>query len=375
MQIIYSFSIVEAGRATLGHDQEVPLPTQRVLDRKIKDQLIRARAYLSFAIPPLSKSDNHSLSGHSTPATTTIKIRPTPPHNRHPLHTCWWWWPSSSSKNHKNKPPSPRKLPIIGNLHQIGLNPHRSLQALTQKLGPLVLIQLGSVPVLVASSAEAAREILKTHDVIFASRPKLSIPHALTYGSKDIAFSPYGEYWRHVRSIAVLQLLSSKRVQSFRHVREEETRVMLDKIGKSSGSVIDLGELLNSLTNNIICRVALGRTYQGVEFNDLLVRFTYLLGSYSVGNYIPWLSWVDRLSGLESRTKKVAEEFDEFLERVLEEHIDKKNTLNGDFGGRNDAGQDLVDILLDVQRENTTNFILHRDVIKAAIMCNFEYST
>ncbi|GJX03129.1 probable galacturonosyltransferase 6 [Tanacetum coccineum] len=45
---------VEAGRATLGHDQEVPLQTRRVLDRKIKemkDQLIRARAYLSFAIP------------------------------------------------------------------------------------------------------------------------------------------------------------------------------------------------------------------------------------------------------------------------------------------------------------------------------------
>ncbi|GJY84641.1 cytochrome P450 71A4-like protein [Tanacetum coccineum] len=282
---------------------------------------------------------------------------------------------SSTSEYHKSKPPSPRKLPIIGNLHQIGSNPHRSLRALTQKHGPLVLIQLGSVPVLVASSAEAACEILKTHDVVFASRPKLSITHALTYGSKDIAFSPYGEYWRQVRSIAVLQLLSSKRVQSFRHVREEETRDMIHKIGKSCGSVVDLGELLNLLTNNLICRVALGRTYQGAEFNDLLVRFTYLLGSFSVGNYIPWLSWVDRLSGLEGRTKKVAEEFDEFLERVLEEHIDKKNAVDDDFGGRNDAGQDLVDILLDVQRENTTNFILHRDVIKAAIMDLFAAGT
>ena len=44
----------EVGRATLGHDQDVPLPARKVLDKKIKemkDQLIRAKAYLGFAIP------------------------------------------------------------------------------------------------------------------------------------------------------------------------------------------------------------------------------------------------------------------------------------------------------------------------------------
>ncbi|KAI3512869.1 hypothetical protein L1887_20190 [Cichorium endivia] len=285
-------------------------------------------------------------------------------------------WFSSASKTKTNQPPSLRKLPIIGNLHQLGSNPHRSLQALTQTHGPLVLIQLGSVPVLVASSAEAAGEILKTHDLIFASRPKLSIPDALTYGSKDIGFSPYGEHWRQVRSIAVIGLLSSRRVQSFHHVREEETRLMIDKIGESCGSKIDLGELLTSLTNNIICRVALGKTFDhGRKFNDLLGRFTYLLGAFSVRNYIPWLSWVDRLSGLDARTRKVAEEFDEVLEGVLEEHINKKSAAGSDFSGGNDEGQDLVDILLDARSENTATFILERDIIKAAIMDLFAAGT
>ncbi|KAI3678860.1 hypothetical protein L6452_38164 [Arctium lappa] len=44
----------EVGRATLGHNQDVPPPARRVIDRRIKemkDQLIRAKAYLSFAIP------------------------------------------------------------------------------------------------------------------------------------------------------------------------------------------------------------------------------------------------------------------------------------------------------------------------------------
>ncbi|MFS7910878.1 putative cytochrome P450 [Helianthus anomalus] len=275
-------------------------------------------------------------------------------------------WFSSTLKPVKNQPPSPRKLPIIGNLHQLGSNPHRALQTITNKHGPLVLIHLGSVPVLVASSAETACEILKTHDLIFASRPKLSIPDTLTYGSKNIAFAPYGEHWRRVRSIAVLQLLNNKRVQSFRQVREQETQVIIDEIGKSRGSVIDLGELLNLLTNNVICRVALGRTYESKKFNDLLVRFTYLLGCFSVGNYIPWLSWVDRVSGLEARTKKVAKEFDEFLEGVLEEHVYKKTMMDGE-GNRNDKGQDLLDILLDLQIESNTS-LMHREVIKAGIM-------
>ncbi|KAJ0950630.1 putative cytochrome P450 [Helianthus annuus] len=283
-------------------------------------------------------------------------------------------WYSSTSNPKKNRPPSPLKLPIIGNLHQLGSNPHRSLQTITKKHGPLVLIQLGNVPALVASSAETACEILKTHDLIFASRPKLSITNTLTYGSKSIAFSPYGEYWRQVRSLAVLQLLSNKRVQSFRQVREQETQVVIDTIAKSCGSVIDLSELISSFTNNVICRVALGRTYGEPEFIDLLIRFTYLAGCFSIGDYIPWLSWVDRLSGLVARTKQAAQEFDEFLEGVLEEHISKKKMVDGDQNG-SDKRQDLVDILLDLQTENTTNFILHRDVIKAAIMDVFAAGT
>ncbi|PWA55732.1 cytochrome P450 [Artemisia annua] len=103
----------------------------------------------------------------------------------------------------KNLPPSPRKLPIIGNLHQLGSNLHRSFQALSHKHGPIILIHLGSVPLLVVSSPEGAREIMNTHDLIFSSRPKLSIPDKLSYGSKDVGFAPYGEHWSGGKSKAL----------------------------------------------------------------------------------------------------------------------------------------------------------------------------
>ncbi|CAH1419141.1 unnamed protein product [Lactuca virosa] len=252
-------------------------------------------------------------------------------------------WISTRLKTKKNLPPSPPKLPIIGNLHQLGLSPYRSLRALSRKHGPLMLMHFGSVPVLVASSPEAAKEIMKTHDLKFCNRPKLRIVDIVVYGSNDITFSPYGEYWRQVKSIAVVHLLNTTRVQSFRKTREEEVGLMIDMIEKSSGSVVDLSELLFRLVNNIVCKAALGRTYPGSKFADLLERFVWVLGAVSLGSYIPWLSW------------------------IKEEGMD--------VDAQSGEDQDLVDILLDVKGDNTTGFTFHRNTVKALILDVFAAGT
>ncbi|KAL6145074.1 hypothetical protein ACLB2K_055762 [Fragaria x ananassa] len=87
-------------------------------------------------------------------------------------------------------PPSPRKLPVMGNLHQISIYPHRSLEALAQIHGPLMLLHFGSKPVLIVSSAEAASQILKTHDLSFSDRPKTAFFKKLLYNFKDVAMAP-----------------------------------------------------------------------------------------------------------------------------------------------------------------------------------------
>ncbi|RCV41959.1 hypothetical protein SETIT_9G176700v2 [Setaria italica] len=68
-------------------------------------------------------------------------------------------------------PPGPWQLPLIGNLPQGPHDlPHRALRELSQSYGPLMLLRLGAVPTLVVSSAEAAREVMRTHDLAFCSR-------------------------------------------------------------------------------------------------------------------------------------------------------------------------------------------------------------
>ena len=93
----------------------------------------------------------------------------------------------------KKLPPGPSKLPLIGNLHQLRGLPHRSLQHLSDEHGPLMFLKLGSIPTLVISSADIAREIFKTHDLVFSGRPVLYAAKKLSYNLSALTFAPYGE--------------------------------------------------------------------------------------------------------------------------------------------------------------------------------------
>nr|GFA37538.1 geraniol 8-hydroxylase-like [Tanacetum cinerariifolium] len=74
-------------------------------------------------------------------------------------------------------PPGPVALPIIGNLLEIGPKPHESLANLSKKHGQLMTIRLGSVTSVVASTPDAAREILQRKDDVCSGR---NVPDAVT---------------------------------------------------------------------------------------------------------------------------------------------------------------------------------------------------
>ncbi|CAO2841640.1 unnamed protein product [Amaranthus hypochondriacus] len=163
----------------------------------------------------------------------------------------------SMQKTPTKLPLGPPKLPIIGNLHLVSSKstlPHRRLAELSKKYGRVMMMQLGQVPTLVVSSAEMAKEVMKTHDSVFCNRPELMVAKEVFYDCKDIGLAPYGEYWRQVRKISTLELFTSKRVESFRFIREEETNNLLKVIYKEVGSSVNLSNKFFVLACDLMCR-------------------------------------------------------------------------------------------------------------------------
>ncbi|CAK9178442.1 unnamed protein product, partial [Ilex paraguariensis] len=265
-------------------------------------------------------------------------------------------------------PPGPSGLPFLGNLHQMDSSaPHQYLSQLSKKYGPLMSLRLGSVPTIVVSSARLAKEVMKTHDLAFCSRPSLFGQQKLSYNGIDVAFSPYNGYWREMRKICTLYLFSPKRVQSFHPIREDEVARMIKKICEqaSSSKLTNLSETLMSLTNAIICRVAFGKRYddnryERSRFHGLFYEIQEIMGSFYVSDYFPLFGWVDKLTGLRSRLEKCFKRMDTFYQELIDEHLSSHK--------ENSKQEDIIDILLQLKEDQLSSIDLTFDHIKAVLM-------
>ncbi|XP_074369036.1 cytochrome P450 71B34-like [Apium graveolens] len=262
-----------------------------------------------------------------------------------------------------HRPPGPRGLPLIGNMHQFdSVNTHVYLYKLSQKYGPLMSLQLGSVQTLVISSASAAREVFRYHDACFASRPALVGAQKLTYNSIDIVFAPYTQYWREMRKITTLHLFSSKRSQSFQPVREHEVARMVKTIsdGAADSSIVNLSKTVTTLTSSIIFKITLGNKMSSKmkSFHWLLAETEEIVSSFFFTDYFPVIGHlIDRLSAAWSRVEKRSSKVDAFYQQLIDEYLQASPASSQDCS--------ILDILLQMRKESS-DFTL--DHVKAILV-------
>lgn len=275
-------------------------------------------------------------------------------------------WINRTASDRANHPPSPPKLPIIGNLHQLKLPAHRSLWELSRKYGSVMFLRLGTVPTVVVSSADMAEQFLRTRDNFCCSRPSSPGAKLLSYNFLDLVFTSYSEHWKEMRKLFNTALLSPKRAESLWHAREIGVGRLISSVSESSPLPIDISEKIFHLVDGILGAFAFGKSYQGKQFGnqkfrDILVEAMRVLESFSAEDFFPAGGWIiDAVSGLRAKRRNCFRNLDGYFEMVIDDHLDPNRPKP--------EQEDLVDVLLLLLKAPKGSFRFTNDHVKAMLM-------
>ncbi|KAL4327229.1 hypothetical protein AHAS_Ahas13G0079200 [Arachis hypogaea] len=180
------------------------------------------------------------------------------------------------SKASYKLPPGPSPLPIIGNLHQLGKNPHHFSAILAKIHGPIMTLKLGQLTTIVISSAEMAKIVLQNYDQFLSNR---TVPEAVrvhNHHVHSIAFMPITPLWRFLRKICNNQLFANKTIGATQDLRRKKVQELLGKIHQSS----QIEDLVHS-------------SGSASRFKDLVANINIESGKPNLADYFPALRMVD----------------------------------------------------------------------------------
>ncbi|KAL5541017.1 hypothetical protein UlMin_042590 [Ulmus minor] len=269
---------------------------------------------------------------------------------------------SITRKSSGNLPPGPKQLPIIGNLHQLGAKPHKSLTELARIHGPLMSVKLGQVTTIVVSSAAMAKEVLQTHDRLLCSR---TIPDALSvyeHNTTALPWIPVSDLWRNLRKICNTQLFAGKVLDANQNLRRRKRSV--------AGEAVDIGRAafttaLNQLSNTIFSvDLADPNSDLAKEFKDITYNIMKEAGTPNLSDYFPLLKMIDP-QGVRKRMginfKRLIDVFDGLIDQRLRIRESRDSSMNND----------MLDTLLNIAEGGELN----RNLIKQLLVVLFVAGT
>ncbi|KAK4430617.1 cytochrome [Sesamum alatum] len=271
-----------------------------------------------------------------------------------------------SSTKKKRLPPGPRGLPILGHFHLLGKNPHHDLYHLARKHGPIMGLRLGFVPAIVVSSPAGAELVLKTHDLVFASRPPHQAAKYMSYEQRNLVFQPYGSYWRNMRKLCTLELLSNLKINEFRAMRKAELGLLVSSLKQAAElrETVDLSARVSGLSGDMNSLMIFGRKFADRDFDEkgfkaVIMETLALAAKFNLADYFPGIGVLD-LQGLNRKMKSLSKIFDRFLEKIIDDHVQNKQEKK--------QTEDLVDTMMAIMESGDAEFEFDRRNVKAVLL-------
>ncbi|WVZ62735.1 hypothetical protein U9M48_012445 [Paspalum notatum var. saurae] len=182
-------------------------------------------------------------------------------------------------------------------------------------------------------------------------------PRLLSYNYLDVAFSPYSDYWREMRRVFVVELLSMRRVQSFAYARAAEVDRLVSSLAAAGSppggsAAVDLSEMLYTLFDGIVGTVAFGKMYGSAQFErssfqHVMDETLRVLGSFTFEDFFPasgLARLADVLTGAAGRRRSVFRKIDQFFDLIIDKHLEPERLQAG-------VQEDVVDALVKMWRE------------------------
>ncbi|CAL4919202.1 unnamed protein product [Urochloa decumbens] len=269
---------------------------------------------------------------------------------------------SRKGKGAQRLPPSPPAVPFLGHLHLVKTPFHAALIRMAARHGPVFSLRMGSRRAVVVSSPECARECFTEHDVCFANRPISPTTRLLSFDGALLSAASYGPYWRNLRRVAAVQLLSAHRVSCMTPTISGEVRAMVRRMdhaaaGSPGGAARvqlkrRLFELSLSVLMETIARTKTSRTEANAdtdmspeahEFKQIVDELIPFLGTANRWDYLPVLRWLD-VSGVRNKILATVSRRDAFLKRLIDA---VQQRLDGGVEGEDSS---MIAVLLALQK-------------------------
>ncbi|XP_051124377.1 cytochrome P450 CYP82D47-like [Andrographis paniculata] len=226
--------------------------------------------------------------------------------------------------------------PLFGHLFMLsGPDPlHISLSNMADKHGPLFTIRVGPRRGLVVNSWEGAKECYKTNDVAFSTRPRTAAIAHMGYNFAMFGFSNYGPYWREMRKISTLRLLSNRKITALGPMIQARIQALMRsmnedywrRVGTRQATVVDLSKIFGDLTIGLMVRTVAGNVEkemdleQGEKWRQAVREFIRMMNVFTVSDVVPSLKWLDSLTGAHEAFRRTGKNLDAMLQAWLDEH-------------------------------------------------------
>jgi hypothetical protein len=252
---------------------------------------------------------------------------------------------------------------------------HRALAVLARRWdAPVMYVRLGELHAVVVSSADAAREVIRENDTNFATRSMTATIRATIGDKVGLVLSPHGAMWRRLRRICTTELLSARRVRSFRSIREDEAAHLARAIatGARSGGerrqLVNVSELVSRYVSDTVLRAIMGERFRWrEEFMATLDKAMTRGAEFSAGDLFPSSMLLLRaINGTVSESKALNAKLFELVDRAIDQRRGRKAGAAAGDGA-------LLDVLLRLQEhDDDLDCPLTMATIKAVILVLYQ---